>query len=37
MLLLQIPLKSVISEMLSEITELSELLIGHWSEFTEHI
>ena len=37
MLLLQISLKSIISDMLSEITELSELLIGHWSEFNAHI
>ena len=37
MLLLQSPLKSVISDMLSEITKLPELLIGHWSEFFEHI
>ena len=37
MFLLQSPLKLVISDILSEVTELSELLIGHQSEFAEHI
>ena len=37
MLLLQKPLKSVISDILSEKNQLSELLIRHWSEITEHI
>ena len=37
MLLLQNPLKSVISDMLSGKNWLSELLIGHWPEIKEHI
>ena len=41
MLLLWGPLKSVISDILSEISEesfkLSELLIGHNSELSEHV
>lgn len=37
MLLLQNPLKSVISDMLSGKNQLSDLLMAHWSEITEHI